>query len=1440
LQSYTYNGKAVDYSNLYVIDSQLGVFTNASGSAVYTGTVYGKNNEVLTTVKKDGKYYSYWAAKVTNPDATMDTYRVADYQKDLNELSDNDLKLQRNDIKEVQMNKNTDGSATIQLMRNGADDKGVAVDGAITVSAGGGKNNKDTYITLSNGTNEVTLLTGTKVVANNTKTTNPTSLTGLTINGTDYKLDTGATYTAGTNIKINNNEISATDTTYTAGDGITITSDDSHKISVDPSKVNLSYKANDGTAKTVSLKDGLNFKNGTNTTADIGADGIVTFNLNSALTGMTSITMDTGTGGTSQVQLTKNGLSNGGYKITNVKAGEAGTDAVNVSQLTQAKDEVTASDQHVKKGRYAVTSNSVTIPIVKGTNDTATNDNVVLTGIASTGDITTINNTIDKGLNFAANSGTTVNNKLGSTVKVQGTGTKDDDKYSGNNIKTKVSQTNGQTTIDIMLDKDLTGLNSVTTNKVTLNDQSNSTSITYNSNDNSIRYGSSTSYKTIATTDQLWNLQVAGTDVTPANNKINLKAGDNVTIANDGNAITIGAISNGDAGAVHYAKKNDNTTDYTKVIMGDSHTTYANKLGGTKVTNVAYAGGTDGSEAVNVDYLKDSETKLKDSEQHIKATTYAPDKNGNVTMTYVDGNGNAVTGETAVIKDVAKASDLAKGLNFAANSGKAYTAQMGNTVTVKGGGTKLDDSYSDANIKTVINDSGVIDIMLDKDLTGLNSATMNQLILHNINGSTTVTYNGTDRIQYTSGGQTKTLATLDDGMKYMGDSGTLAKTKLNQTVNVVGGVTDSTKLTNGNIGTVSSQTTEGDTTVTVKLNKDLTNLNSITMGAAAGDTTVSLGTDGLHNGGNKITNVGAGLISSTSTDAVNGSQLAAVQKEAAAHSTVSAGNGNIVVKPNTDTKTGITNYAVSLNKDITLGDDTKGDATVTIKGSDGTITAGNGDNKVVADGKNGTLDVGKQISMDGKTGSGSFGNVKIDGKTGQITGLTNTTLDVEGFATSERAATEEQLQAAMDKSKKEAKDSDIHVAAKSYETTEQGTVTMDLVDGTGAVVKDNAGNPQQVTITNVASKTQQEANTEAIESGLNFAGDTGNAFKSSLGDTVNIKGDKNITTVASTGEIQVTLNQDLSGLRSVQSETFTSGNTTMTTDGLTITNGPSVTTSGIDAGGKKITNVANGDITPTSTDAVNGSQLYETNQLINQSTQNYNSLQGSINKLGNRMNRIGAGAAALAALHPLDFDPDAKWDFAAGYGNYRNANAVAVGAYYRPNEDLLVGIGGSMGGGENMVNAGVSIKLGSGSSHVTTSRVAMAKEIVGLKENVAQLTALVNQLVGSQNRVQSELSKEFPDVPANHWAYEAVNTMASQGIIEGYPDGTFGGDRSMTRYEFATLVYRALQKGVTMNADISRLVSEFKPELDLIRIDTIAKDKAGNPTIERVRVNKTK
>lgn len=228
-------------------------------------------------------------------------------------------------------------------------------------------------------------------------------------------------------------------------------------------------------------------------------------------------------------------------------------------------------------------------------------------------------------------------------------------------------------------------------------------------------------------------------------------------------------------------------------------------------------------------------------------------------------------------------------------------------------------------------------------------------------------------------------------------------------------------------------------------------------------------------------------------------------------------------------------------------------------------------------------------------------------------------------------------------------------------------------------------------------------------------------------------------------------------------------------------------------------------------------------------------LSNSVNKLDNRIDRVGAGAAALAALHPLDFDPDAKWEFAAGYGNYRGASAVAMGAYYRPNEDVMLSVGGSMGGGENMVNAGVSIKLGAGSSHVSTSRVAMAKAIESLRGTVAQLTALVNTMVGSQHRIQNELSTEFPDVPENHWAYEAVETLAKSGLAVGYPDGQFKGDRSLTRYEFAEIVHRALQAGVGVDA---RLVEEFKPELEFFRIDTITTDADGNPVIQRVRVNK--
>ena len=242
---------------------------------------------------------------------------------------------------------------------------------------------------------------------------------------------------------------------------------------------------------------------------------------------------------------------------------------------------------------------------------------------------------------------------------------------------------------------------------------------------------------------------------------------------------------------------------------------------------------------------------------------------------------------------------------------------------------------------------------------------------------------------------------------------------------------------------------------------------------------------------------------------------------------------------------------------------------------------------------------------------------------------------------------------------------------------------------------------------------------------------------------------------------------------------------------------------------------------------------------INKNTNDIKNIKGNLSKIDKRVDKSVAGAAALAALHPLDFDPDAKWDFAAGYGHYRSGNAAALGAFYRPNEDVQLSVGSTVGSDETVFNAGLSVKVGAHSG-VSRSRVAIGKEVLALKKTVAEqnaqiqkLTALLNGVAGT--KMKADHTTLFPDVAANHWAYEAVSDLSRRGLVEGYPDGTFGGDRLLTRYEFAQIVYRAIQDGVAVD---DRLVTEFSPEMALFRVDTVAKNAKGEPTIERVRVNK--
>ena len=319
---------------------------------------------------------------------------------------------------------------------------------------------------------------------------------------------------------------------------------------------------------------------------------------------------------------------------------------------------------------------------------------------------------------------------------------------------------------------------------------------------------------------------------------------------------------------------------------------------------------------------------------------------------------------------------------------------------------------------------------------------------------------------------------------------------------------------------------------------------------------------------------------------------------------------------------------------------------------------------------------------------------------------------------------------------------------------------------------------------------------------------------------------------------------------SVSATAVTAGQTSINNDGLAV--GPNtslkadelkvdgktyIDKNGLNANGMQITNVADGK---ENSDAVNVGQLKESEKTIknridgveNQVVNNTN----RINKLGSRVNKVGAGAAALAALHPMDFDPDDKLTFSAGYGNYGGENAAAIGAYYRPDEKVMFSVAGTVGNGENMVNAGVSFALDR-TNHVSNSRTALAREVIDLRGQLAVMGAKMAKMEKAFGMLDETKTKLFPDVPANHWAYEYIAKLAGNGYIEGYPDGNFGGDRLMTRYEFAAMLYRAIEKGAALE---EKIIKEFEPELGRIRVDRISGEDGDRDKIERVRVNDTK
>jgi len=1012
------------------------------------------------------------------------------------------------------------------------------------------------------------------------------------------------------------------------------------------------------------------------------------------------------------------------------------------------------------------------------------------------------NELINKGLRFDADNNDVKTNKLGSKVTVNGDG----------NITTEITQTGDDTTIGVKLNKNLnvqtlTATDTVKAGGVTMGKHADSNNYVTGLDNkdwdvnttNPVSGRAATEDQLKKISDVVKNQGAAATDYRLVKNTA---AADNAYTVDSNGDVDLTVEDKNHAGkketvkikdvaskssldklndrAVKYDLDNNGAVDKTKVSYEGP--TYANKQGGTHVSNLAYATGNDGSEAVNVDYLKD---KIKDSE-------------------------DALTN---------------KGLKFDANSGGVKTNKLGSTVTVKGEGNDIDANYSGENIKTFITQdqdgNTTIDVKMNKNLKA------NSVAIAGKNGQDGVTLKGGDAKNGVDGtsinrlvtedkdGNTHTLATLDDGMMYGGDTGNVIKKKLNNQVNVKGGISDESKLaTEDNIGVVS----DGSDTLKLRLAKELKGLTSatftnggnntvingdgMTINRAGGDA-VSLTKDGLNNGGNKITNVADGT---DPNDAVNKSQLD--KATAAASTTVSAGN-NITVTPSTNAN-GSKNYEVSLKDQVTLGSDAtkqiamdgttgtiKAGDKVTIDGNKGTIKAGN----VTIDGENGTIKAGDKVTIDGKDGKIAAGKVSVDGKDGYVTGLENKDWDPDNI-TSGRAATEDQLQKShksldnkinnlgdeitkkgmnfagntgefhrdlgqkvtikgegtesddkySGENIKTVADQDGNVNIKMAKDLKTDSLTTDKVkvgkngqdgvsitgpngaDGTDGKVgitgkdgkdavsmsgKDGVGHigltgkdgrnaditvdkgdsdldGNEITRIKYQDENGKTHQVATKDDGMKYGGDSGSVIKKKLNEQVNVVGgitdasklttEDNLGVVSDgTGNLKVRMAKDLKGLETVTTKDAAGNTTVMNGGGVTITpasgNAVSLTKDGLNNGGNTITNVGPG---------VNGTDAVNVNQLKGAT----DGLANAINSVAGETQRVGAHAAAMSALKPIQYDPLEPTQVMAGIGNYRGETAAALGVAHYTAEDTMFHVGVSVGSHHNMVNAGVTRKFG--------------------------------------------------------------------------------------------------------------------------------------------------
>lgn len=960
----------------------------------------------------------------------------------------------------------------------------------------------------------------------------------------------------------------------------------------------------------------------------------------------------------------------------------------------------------------------------------------------------------------------------------------------------------GTNNLKVRLAKDLRGISSIS-NQTTTGGTTTGTKITLGNTTNIVNVGGAKITNVAAgdvnsmSTDAVNGSQLYQTNQNVKAAKTVVKAGRNVTVDSstgaDGQSVytvnadlssvarAIGGTSSVDiaTGAVKAGLTvNGKTYNNVQDAVNAANTTVSSKDGSVKVTPTNNTNGSHNYD-VSVDYSKVAENAAISYKANNSTAQTVTLKKG---LDFTNGkNTTASVGADGVVKY-----DLNDDINL-----NSVTAKTINGDTIKAGDTTITTDGM-----TITNGPSITKTGIDagsKKITNVAEGDISPTSKDAINGSQLVSYVAANKTILKDGKNTTVTGngTKDDPYKVnvndnlnLGEKGTNGKDG-SIGVNGTNGSSVTINGKDGSIGMVGKDGKDGLTMKSAKGQDGVDGANGMTriVYEDDGHVTHEVATldDGLKFAGN--TGSVAKKLNSTMTIKGNGTK-ADTEYDASNIKTVVDAQGDLVI---------------GLDKNL------KAD----------TVTVG-GQGKDGADGINGAIGVkgadgkdGVTISSIGKDGTnGTDGHIGINGKDGAS--------------------------------------ADIHVVKGANGV--DGTDGYNGTDGIDRIVyEDHNGNTQTVATMN---------------DGMKYGGDVGNVINKKLNGQVNVVGgitdssklstEDNIGVVSDGSDnLKVRLSKDLKGLDSVTTKTVTAdtgnittvnastvnvGDTTITTGGVTIQNGSAgqdvtLNKDGLNNGGNKITNVAPGDISSTSTDAVNGSQLYGT--------------ETRINRLGNRINHVGAGAAALAGLHPLDFDPDDKWDFAAGYGNYKNANAVAIGAYYRPNEDTMFSVGGSFSGGENMVNVGVSWKFGQ-KSHISRSRVSMAKDMLAMKNQIETLTKKLAAYESGQPVKLAPIATgamTFPDVPENHWAYEYVKNLAERGYLKGYPDGEFKGDRAMTRYEYAAIIYRALQNGAPSDGNMTRSVDDFGPELvkvqniDRFRVDRISGKDNDRHKVERVRVN---